>query len=67
VGARSYLVPSFDDADDGMLLVRSFENLAGERDVFRVNLAGERSLTTMQKVGIVNRNIFLPWLRLGSD
>jgi hypothetical protein len=69
MGARSYLVPSFDldDADNGMLLVRSFENLAGERDMFRVNLAGEGSLTTMQKEGIVNRNIFLPWLRLGSD
>jgi hypothetical protein len=58
MGARSYLVPSFDDADDGMLLVRSFENLAGERDVFRVNLAGEGSLTTMQKEGASSTGTF---------
>jgi hypothetical protein len=65
LGVTSYLLlPSYDDADDGMLLVRRYKDLAGQCDVFRVNLAGdgEGSLTKIrQQEEIVNKNIYLPW------
>jgi hypothetical protein len=60
LGVTSYLLlPSYDDADDGMLLVRRYKDLAGQCDVFRVNLAGDGvgSLTMMKQEDIVNRNI----------
>ncbi|CAM0949801.1 unnamed protein product [Alopecurus aequalis] len=62
---RFYLVPSLDDTDDGMLLVRGlYDHNHGEMDVFQVNIRN-RSITELHNMGA--RTIFLPSLTLRSD
>ncbi|KAM0889888.1 hypothetical protein ACQ4PT_027410 [Festuca glaucescens] len=65
-GVRFFLVPSLDDTNDGMLLVRGLyeNNQVAEMDVFQVNLRN-MSITELGNIG--NRILFLPSLTLLAD
>jgi hypothetical protein len=56
-GVTSFLVPSYDDADDGMLLIRSFASIGGDTNWFRVNLR-EGRLAMLQDEEIPNQGIY---------